>query len=80
MSMGKAFGIAVMVVGLWVGIEIYTEGMSGAFGGFFRNFGTAEASVDPAQTDKPLDALRLGVGHDMDVAEAKRKRAMGEAP
>ena len=78
--MGKAFGIALMVVGLWVGIEVYTEGMSGAFGGFFQSFGAAEAPADPAQTDRPLDALRLGVGQDMDVAEAKRRRAMGEAP
>lgn len=78
--MGKAFGIALMVLGLWVGIEIYTEGMSGAFGGLLQKFGAAEAPADPSQPDKPLEALRMGVGEDMDVAEAKRRRAMGEAP
>lgn len=78
--MGKVFGMVVIVVGLWVGIEVYSEGMSGAFGGFLQNFGAAEAPADPAQTEKPLDALRLGVGQDMEIAEAKRKRAMGEAP
>jgi hypothetical protein len=78
---GKAFGIAVMVFAIWAGIEVYTEGMSGAFGGIFQKFGVAEAPADPsdpAMSDKPLDALRLGVGEDMKTAEDKRRRAMGE--
>ena len=78
--MGKAIGIALMVMALWVGMEIYTEGMSGAFGGLLQDFGVAEAPADAGEPEKPLDALRMGVGEDMDVAEAKRKRAMGETP
>ncbi|MDX1648403.1 MAG: hypothetical protein R3263_00990 [Myxococcota bacterium] len=31
--MGKAFGILLIVVAVWVGMEVYTEGMHGAFGG-----------------------------------------------
>lgn len=31
--MGKVFGVLVIVVGIWVGLEIYTEGVRGAFGG-----------------------------------------------
>lgn len=81
--MGKAFGIALVVVGIWVGIEIYTEGMDAAFGGLFQRLGVAEApapGAEPGQATSPLNAVRNRVNQDMDLAAAKRKRAMGEEP
>ena len=33
--MGKNFGILVIVVALWVGLTIFTEGTDAAFGGLF---------------------------------------------
>lgn len=76
--MGKALGIGLMVVALWAGLEIYTEGTQGAFGGLFQELGLSEAPATDAPESKPLEALRLGVGEDMDIAEAKRRRALGE--
>lgn len=76
--MGKAFGIVVIAVGVWAGLEIYTEGTSNAFGGALQKIGMAEPAPEGTEADKPLDALRMGVGDDMNVAEEKRKRAMGE--
>lgn len=31
--MGKAFGILLIVAAVWVGLEVYTEGVRGAFDG-----------------------------------------------
>ena len=33
--MGRIFGILCVVVGLWIGAEIYREGVDHAFGGAF---------------------------------------------
>ena len=33
--MGKIFGILLMVIGIWAGITVYTEGVDAAFGGLF---------------------------------------------
>jgi hypothetical protein len=45
---GKLFGIAVIVIGIWVGLEVYQNGMGGAFGGVFsggREEPAASASI-----------------------------------
>ena len=36
--MGRLFGILVIVGAVWVGMEIYNEGMANAFGGTFAWF------------------------------------------
>jgi hypothetical protein len=46
----KAFGILCIVVGIWVGLEVYQEGVAGAFDGAFVRFGLAQA---PAPDDEP---------------------------
>lgn len=33
--MGRLFGIALILLGIWVGIEVYNEGTRNAFGGLF---------------------------------------------
>jgi len=40
--MGRLFGILFIVLAVWTGVEIYNEGMSGAFGGAFVRLGLAE--------------------------------------
>jgi len=48
--MGRVFGILLLVASLWVGMEIFTEGVDGAFGGLFARKGEpAAASVPPTQ-------------------------------
>ncbi len=34
-DMARVIGILFIVVGIWVGLEVYTEGVEGAFGGMF---------------------------------------------
>lgn len=47
--MSKIFGILLIVVGVWVGITIFTEGADTAFGGLFAGGEsvTAQASGAP---------------------------------
>lgn len=40
--MQKAFGILCIVIGIWVGLEVYQEGMAGAFDGAFVKLGLAD--------------------------------------
>jgi hypothetical protein len=44
--MGRIFGILFIVLAVWTGIEVYNEGMSGAFGGAFVRLGLAEEEAD----------------------------------
>jgi hypothetical protein len=36
--MAKIFGVLLIVLGVWLGMEIYTKGMDGAFGGALARF------------------------------------------
>ena len=35
--MGKSVGLIMIVLALWVSVELYTNGFSGAFGGVFAS-------------------------------------------
>ena len=51
--MGKVLGILLAAVSVWVMVEVYTEGVSGAFGGAFASLSGdgSEARVEhPAST------------------------------
>ncbi len=63
--MAKVFAILMMVAGIWVGVELFTEGRAGAFGGRLAPlFGMDETEI--AQ-DAPLGHRAGG-----SVAEAHR--------
>jgi hypothetical protein len=36
--MGKAIGLLLIVICIWAGIEVYSYGVQGAFGGVFASF------------------------------------------
>ena len=42
--MGKAFGILLIAVMIWIGLELYLKGPGGAFGGAFSSYLGAEAA------------------------------------
>ncbi len=74
--MGRIFGILLIVVGVWVGAEVYTEGVHGAFGGRLAFLAEGE--------DGPADARTTGVRvHDAvssarAEADARRERLLAE--
>ena len=75
--MGKLFGIVVIVVGLWAGLEIYNEGSANAFGGALVRAGVVEAA-------RPGEVQSLGERSGSKVekahgeAEARRDRMLAE--
>jgi hypothetical protein len=50
--MGKVFGILLIVVCIWVGLEVMNKGVGGAFDGAFVRMGVV--SQDEAAADQPL--------------------------
>jgi hypothetical protein len=65
--MGKAFGLILMLIALYVGMAIYGEGIENAFGGAF-------APLQPAsQRDEPL-ATHLTPGAQMADAPSEPRR------
>ncbi len=46
--MGKAIGLLLAVVAIWITVEVYTQGADGAFGGRFASLiGDEDASQAP---------------------------------
>lgn len=43
--MAKIFGILLIVLGVWLGMEIFTKGTDGAFGGIFASAGSTAAET-----------------------------------
>jgi hypothetical protein len=66
--MSKAFGLIVMMIGLYVGMTIYTEGIDSAFGGIL-----ASQSEDEAPTPGSItESVRDRVAQDMEAGAARR--------
>jgi len=53
--MGRLFALALVVLAIWAGSEIYTKGIGGAFGGLFASF---EAPADRSTPDRAADAFQ----------------------
>ncbi len=66
--MGKAFGLVLMLIALWVGLEIYLKGTQGALGGIF-------APVESVRGDDGPGAIGLAPAAqsaDIPVERARR--------
>jgi hypothetical protein len=74
--MGKIFGILLLVVGIWVGLEVYTEGTQNAFGGALAFLGESSDEVQDRRTapQRAGDSVR-SAQHE---AEERRNRLLGE--
>lgn len=57
--MGRIAGILFMVLGIWVGMEIFTQGMDGAFGGIFARWSYADVDAATLPADRSR-AQRIG--------------------
>ena len=55
--MGKAIGLLLAVVAIWITVEVYTQGASNAFGG---RFAALIGSGDAAQAPRGTTAQRVG--------------------
>ncbi len=75
--MGKIFGILLMVVGLWVGMEIYQKGAQQALGGHLAFLGDSD---DRENVDRRTTPQRAGdaalKAHQF--ADERRSRLLGD--
>lgn len=53
--MGRIFALALVVLAIWAGAEVYTKGVGGAFGGLLSSF---EAPADRSTPDRAADAFQ----------------------
>lgn len=70
--MGKIFVLVMIVVGIWAGMTIYTEGTDRAFGGLFAGDPSVEGSGEPSS---PLLAVegRAAAARDAQVERIERQ-------
>ena len=47
--MGKIFAVLLIVLGIWFGVEVFNNGMGGAFGGLFTRLGWVETTEEEPQ-------------------------------
>ena len=76
--MAKIFGILLVVVGIWLGLEVYQNGIQGAFGGALASL---DGSADEQAARNPRSVpQRAGdaVERAHSEAEARLNRMLGE--
>ena len=66
--MAKVLGILVIVLGVWIGMEIFTKGTDEAFGGLFAAGGAREAGT---AAEPPVQRIRSRVEQDMAAGLAR---------
>jgi hypothetical protein len=71
--MGKLIGLLLIVAGIWVGLEVYQNGVGGAFGGVLAG---ASAEAAPAPTAPQRAGAAVGRAHG--EADARREKLLTE--
>lgn len=76
--MQKLFGILLIVLGVWIGMEIYTQGTSRAFGGIFADYlpSSTEVQSNPSPRERIVDKLETA----RDLQVDRLERQLGETP
>jgi hypothetical protein len=72
--MGRAFGILCVVLGLWIGIEIFLEGTQNAFGGIFARHAPEAALRERTLPQRAGDSVRDSFARDAE----RRERSLPE--
>jgi hypothetical protein len=72
--MGRIFGILCVVLGLWIGIEIFLEGTDNAFGGIFAKSAPPVGHPERTLPQRAGAAVRDSFARDAE----RRERALPE--
>lgn len=74
--MSRTFGILLLVLGVWIGVEVYTEGVRHAFGGAFAFLGSESGEPgEPADLTERVSSATLEAQR---RSEERRDRLIGE--
>jgi hypothetical protein len=76
--MAKAFGILLIVLGIWAGSEVYTKGAANAFGGALVALGFEDEAQDSAEPQSLGRRAGTKVGRAHAEADARRDRLLSE--
>ena len=74
--MGKLFGIVAVAGLVWVGLEFYSKGSAGAFGGIFESW-TEPVSSYRASSDGRTPVQRIGDRVQSDINSGAERRERG---
>jgi hypothetical protein len=72
--MAKLFGILLIVLGVWIGLEIFTQGTDSAFGGLFATSdqsATGDQSAPREAAESPAQRIRARVQRDISAGAAR---------
>ncbi len=72
--MGKILVIGAIVLVVWVGLEIQSKGVEGAFNGFFAPAGMEEAEAITSTPQRAGDRVRASI----QMGEERTKRLLEE--
>lgn len=72
--MGSALKIGAAVLAIWVGFELHTNGVNGAFGGVFASANSSE----PEDTSSTAQRVGTSASRAHDEANERRQRMLGE--
>lgn len=72
--MGKAIIILMLVLGVWVGMEVFTKGTDQAFGGIFASGDSASR----APAEAPLQRIRASAQKSSDAVGERIERGIGD--
>lgn len=75
--MGRFISLLLAVLGIWVAVEVYTNGVNGAFDGALARFGSGEAEEEATPGTAPQRAGRAVEAAHAE-ADARRSRLLGE--
>ncbi len=70
--MGRLFAIIMIVSAIWLGAEVYTKGVDGAFGGFFAS--AFEAPANRSTPDRAADAFQRAYNKSADRVDQMLER------
>jgi hypothetical protein len=76
--MGKVIGIAMLVVAIWAGAEVYTKGTTDAFGGFFTSMGWVEPTAKSGAPSTAGRRIGASVAGAQDEANDRLERMLDE--
>ena len=68
--MGRIFGLLTFVLAIWIALEFYTNGVSGAFGGVLGSVGSDDTSA-VLRTERAADAFQRS--YDESMARVERQ-------
>ncbi len=75
--MGKMFGILAIMLGVWIGLEVYTKGTNEAFGGLFAGLMEPVSDYEPSPDGRsPVQRIGDKVRENIELGADRTRRGV----